>query len=276
VLLVEDNAMNQVLAESHLSDLGCQTIVAGDGAVALSVIAETTFDLILMDCQMPVMDGFETTRRLREREGFGTHTPIIAMTANALNSDRAACLAAGMDDFLPKPYTKAELVTMLARWLPRRAASSPTARSTSAPDATTAATPGQAAPAKASDQSLPPVLDEAILHALIEGRPGGAALVTRLLRLFRESGSQQLAQIEAALTSGDDETLIRAAHTLKSSSATLGALRLAAIGKQIELAARAGQHRSHSADLAEWTASARIVFDAACAAQARLIQEVEQ
>ena len=274
VLLVDDNALNQVLAEAHLSNLGCETTVAGDGEAALATIAGTTFDLILMDCQMPVMDGLEATRRLRERERAGTHTPVVAMTANALNSDRAACLAAGMDDFLPKPYTKAELVAVLERWLPRRAASPrPACR-----------TQGGRAPRQRHRTRRPlprrtrpcrPCWTRPCCAALIDGHPGGATLVARLLRLFWESGSRQIAQIQEALDTGDDETLIRAAHTLKSSSATLGAARLADIGKQIELAARADRHRSQIADLAARTASARIAFDAARAAQARFIEEID-
>ena len=273
VLLVDDNAMNQVLAEAHLSNLGCRTTVAGNGEVALAVSAGTTFDLILMDCQMPVMDGLEATRRLRERERAGTHTPVVAMTANALNSDREACLAAGMDDFLPKPYSKMELVAVLERWLPQRtagpAAEQPTPRTVGAP----AAAPDD--PRTDADPGLPPVLDRTTLRGLIDSHPGGAALVARLLPLFWETGSQQIAQIQKALDTGDNATLMRAAHTLKSSSATLGAARLADIGEQIELAARTDRHRSQGANLAACTASAQVAFDAARSAQARFLEEMD-
>ena len=273
VLLVDDNTMNQVLAEAHLSNLGCRTTVAGDGEAALAATAGTTFDLILMDCQMPVMDGLEATRRLREREHAGTHIPVVAMTANAMNSDRDDCLAAGMDDFLPKPYTKTELVAILERWLPRHAASPSAAPPDPGGVADAAATP-DAAVLGEEDPGLPPVLDKSTLRALIDSHPGGAALVARLLPLFWETGSQQIAQIQEALETGDDETLIRAAHTLKSSSATLGAARLADIGKQIELAARTGQQTSQSAGLAEQAVSARVAFDAARRAQSRFLEEV--
>jgi PAS domain S-box-containing protein len=120
VLLVDDNPVNQAVAEAHLCNLGCRVTLAGDGEEALAATAATTFDLVLMDCQMPVMDGFDATRHLRAREPAGHHVPIIAMTANAMESDRQACLAVGMDDFLPKPYKRTALVALLERWLPGR------------------------------------------------------------------------------------------------------------------------------------------------------------
>jgi CheY-like chemotaxis protein len=272
VLLVDDNAMNLVLAQAHLGNLGCEVTVAGDGEAALA--AAGAFDLILMDCQMPVMDGFEATRRLRERErGGGVRTPVVAMTANAMASDREACLAAGMDDFLPKPYSKAELVGVLERWLGRRAVAAPAAvipALAAMPPAVAAGGGATVAPVAAVEADAEAVLDRAPLQRLLEGHPRGAALVTQLLELFWENGEKQLAQIDAALTGGDDATLIRAAHTLKSSSATVGAARLAGVSRRIELAARAGER----AGLAAQLAAARSDFAAARAAQAQVLKEL--
>ncbi len=111
ILVVEDNVVNQMVAETLLTSLGCQVEVAGDGKHALKRFEEKSFDFIFMDCQMPIMDGYEATRRIRQKEDRTNGTiPIVAMTANASETDREECLAAGMDDFLPKPITEAELI----------------------------------------------------------------------------------------------------------------------------------------------------------------------
>lgn len=118
VLIVEDNPVNQLVAAEMVKRLGLHADVAADGAEALAALEHLPYDLILMDCQMPVMDGFETTRRLRQRQADGPHLPVIAMTANAIRGDRERCLDAGMDDYLPKPVRISELKAMLRRWLP--------------------------------------------------------------------------------------------------------------------------------------------------------------
>ncbi len=117
ILLAEDQPFNQLLASELLQGLGCEVTVAHNGAEAVAVAAQQPFDLVLMDCQMPEMDGFAATRRLRE-QAHSARWPIVALTANAMAQDREACLAAGMDDFLPKPYDRAQLAGMLQRWLP--------------------------------------------------------------------------------------------------------------------------------------------------------------
>ncbi len=116
VLLAEDNPVNQKVALAMLRLLGCRVEVATNGAEALDLVAREPFDLVLMDCQMPVMDGYHATRRIRALPGDAAAVTIIAMTANALSGDRAACFAAGMDDFLSKPITKAMLSSMLEKW----------------------------------------------------------------------------------------------------------------------------------------------------------------
>ncbi len=118
VLLVEDNRVNQKVAHRMLDRSGCQTTLAADGQQALDQCAHTHFDLIFMDCQMPVMDGFQATNRIRQREAQAglPHTPIIAMTANAMDGDEAQCLAAGMDDYISKPFSHRDLHALLQRW----------------------------------------------------------------------------------------------------------------------------------------------------------------
>jgi CheY-like chemotaxis protein len=118
ILLVEDNAVNQKVALAMLKKLGYQADVAGNGAEALDAASRNAYDLVLMDCQMPVLDGFEATRRIRTGAvQASAAVPIVAMTAHALEGDRAACLAAGMDDYIAKPIQTAELARVLAQWL---------------------------------------------------------------------------------------------------------------------------------------------------------------
>ncbi len=118
ILLVEDNPINQKVAQMQINKIGYRADIANNGKVALEKLAKKRYDLILMDCQMPVIDGFETTRRIREKETLtGFHTPIIAMTANAMEGDRDRCIAAGMDDYLSKPVNLIELKEKIDYWL---------------------------------------------------------------------------------------------------------------------------------------------------------------
>jgi CheY-like chemotaxis protein len=118
VLLVEDNPINQKVACLMLERIGHRVVVAANGKEAMAALQGNRFDVVLMDCQMPEMDGFEATRRIRAEEQAGRHLPIIAMTANAMLSDREQCLSAGMDDYLSKPVRLSDLASMLERWLP--------------------------------------------------------------------------------------------------------------------------------------------------------------
>jgi signal transduction histidine kinase/DNA-binding response OmpR family regulator len=118
ILVAEDNPVNQQLARAMLLRLGYQTDVAGNGQEAVESVMQVPYDLVLMDCQMPVMDGFEATKLIREREGTARHTHIIAVTANAMEGDRDRCLAAGMDDYLAKPFRAGDLRRVLGKWLP--------------------------------------------------------------------------------------------------------------------------------------------------------------
>ena len=118
ILVAEDNPVNQQLARAMLLRLGYQTDVAGNGQEAVESVMQVPYDLVLMDCQMPVMDGFEATKLIREREGTSRHTHIIAVTANAMEGDRDRCIAAGMDDYLAKPFRAGDLRRVLGKWLP--------------------------------------------------------------------------------------------------------------------------------------------------------------
>jgi CheY-like chemotaxis protein len=120
ILAAEDNRVNQQLLQAMLIRLGIPFDLVADGRRAVDAHIRTPYTLILMDCQMPDMDGYEATRRIREHEGDRAHTPIIALTANALEGDRERCLAAGMDDYLAKPFKADSLRALLDRWLPQR------------------------------------------------------------------------------------------------------------------------------------------------------------
>ncbi|MDF2447479.1 MAG: multi-sensor hybrid histidine kinase [Moraxellaceae bacterium] len=117
VLVVEDNPVSQLMAAEMLKRLGCRPDVVGNGAEAVGALQNLPYDLVLMDCEMPVLDGFEATRRIRRQEAAGRRVPIIAMTASALKGDREKCLAAGMDDFLPKPVRLEDLRKKVTEWL---------------------------------------------------------------------------------------------------------------------------------------------------------------
>ena len=132
VLLVEDNPVNQQVAAAMLDKLGLQTVLASHGQAAVELARERDVDLVLMDCLMPVMDGYEATAAIRGlADGRGARVPIIALTANAMQDDRQRCLDAGMDDFLAKPFTLQQLQAQLARWMPRAGDAAPV-RSSSA------------------------------------------------------------------------------------------------------------------------------------------------
>jgi two-component system sensor histidine kinase/response regulator len=213
VLLVEDNMVNRTLALEMLQRLGCDAMHAGNGVEALDALEKQPFDVVLMDCQMPVMDGFIATRKLREREVAKKLEPtrVVALTANALAGDREACLAAGMNDYLAKPFTLAQLRNILL-------------------------------PSKVSRSAANKVtLDHSAIEAVRQLDPdGNDRLLARLIALYRDDSSQLLADIDNAMKLGDSESVARAAHTLKSSSANLGATNVAALARQIEHLARGG------------------------------------
>jgi len=236
VLLVEDNAINQEVARHMLQSLGCAVEVAENGRVALERLATTgPVDLILMDCQMPVMDGFEATDAVRERErvaGASASCPIIALTANALAGDREQCLAAGMDDYVSKPFKLEELERVLTRWLPAGgavAADDAPAREEERDGAAGAEQPAD-------------VLDEARLEFIRSmQRPGKPDLVAKVVRLYLDRTPELIDAIAQAVGSRDARALQTAAHSLKSSSANLGATRVAEAARALEQFGREGE-----------------------------------
>jgi two-component system sensor histidine kinase/response regulator len=229
VLLVEDNFINQQVSQAMLEKLGLQLEIANNGREAVERVRQHHFDLVLMDCQMPVMDGYEATAAIRRLPGGrGAALPIVALTANAMQGDRQKCLSAGMDGFLAKPYTLPELRAMLRSWLPEIDQPASVTAATCIENAPTADLPGGA-----------PAVNETTLRALQmldESGDGGFAsgLVGDLLRAFLGAAPEQWGLVEAAMLAGDGEALRRAAHGLKSSTGNLGAERLSAQYRELE------------------------------------------
>jgi signal transduction histidine kinase/CheY-like chemotaxis protein len=188
ILLVEDNAINRELAVDLLGRAGVDVSVACDGQEALDMLERERFDAVLMDCQMPRMDGYAATRALRQQPALRT-LPVIAMTANAMVGDREAVLAAGMDDHIAKPIVVDEMFATLARWVkPRR-----TGTGTS--------------------------IDSASGLANVRGND---VLYRRMLDMFRDRETEFVSHFQAALAAGDAEAAMRSAHDLKCEAGTLG------------------------------------------------------
>jgi two-component system sensor histidine kinase/response regulator len=230
VLLVEDNDINQQVACELLQDMGMVVEVAGDGAQAVQKAPGGGFDLVLMDMQMPVMDGLAATRAIRLLPGM-TSLPIVAMTANAMAQDRQRCLDAGMNDFLAKPIEPEDLVATLHRWAPSRA---PAAKPV----------PVQPAPAKAANPDDLPAIEGLDTRLGLSRMMGKRPLYLKMLRRFTDSQHDTAPQIRAALASGDTETAHRLAHTIKSVSGNLGASRVQQHAEVLEHVIRDGAAHS--------------------------------
>ncbi|HTI51820.1 MAG TPA: response regulator, partial [Planctomycetaceae bacterium] len=217
ILLAEDSFYNQKLAVSLLERRGHAVTVAGNGAEAVALAQSQTFDLVLMDVQMPEVDGLEATRLIREREqALGRRVPIVAMTAQAMKGDRERCLEAGMDDYLSKPVRAAQLYEMIARVANSYRANAPTNDRRARP----AAPPAEPSAA----ETLPTPGDGALTWprawAAVDG---DAALLTELAGAFLEESQQLLSEIEGALSHTDARRLHRAAHTIKGGLRMFGA-----------------------------------------------------
>ncbi|MBB4127673.1 signal transduction histidine kinase/CheY-like chemotaxis protein/HPt (histidine-containing phosphotransfer) domain-containing protein [Xanthomonas translucens] len=259
LLLVEDNPVNLLVAQKLLDILGYRSDSAPDGAAALARLQAQSYDLVLMDCQMPVMDGYATTRQWRRSEAAAgrPRLPIVAMTANAMAGDRQRCLEAGMDDYLSKPVNRELLAECLQRWLPRRAADAAPVDAARPPDAEAEAAEHAAAPtppiaavaatpaAGVADTApiLPPtplpVLEIAVLDELRE--LAGSATTAQIVDLFLDDAPQLIQRLEQAAAIPQPDPLRDAAHTLKSSAANVGALALSAAAARIEDGVRAHQ-----------------------------------
>ena len=223
VLLVEDNEVNQAVAIAILARLGYRVDVAGDGQQAVDLVVRGRYGLVLMDCQLPVLNGYQATAEIRRREGIAHRTPIIAMTAGVLE-DRQRCLSAGMDDHIAKPVLLAEVKMVLSRWL--------------AAEVTTQEVAGPIAAAQ-----LPwEVLDQNRLTELggLHAIGNGAALVGELIECFVVSIPVDLAELRAAVDHRDAIGVARVAHRLRGAASTVGSSGMASLCEQLEVRARTG------------------------------------
>ena len=253
VLLVEDNPINQGVARAMLHKLGLGITVANHGQEALDLVRQRDFDLVLMDCQMPVMDGFAATEAIRRLPGgCGPRVPIVALTANNMQGDEARCLRAGMDDFLAKPYSLAQLDATVRRWL----LASHVAAVVEAPRTTgLMALDGTAQ-----------TLNRQTLDGLRELDPNGSDdLVRQLLGMFVESTPAAVVQLRRAIDAGDGTSVGRFAHALKSSAANVGAESLSAVMRELEKLGREAR-----------IDEARVLADAAVAEHGRAITALRE
>jgi signal transduction histidine kinase/ligand-binding sensor domain-containing protein/CheY-like chemotaxis protein/HPt (histidine-containing phosphotransfer) domain-containing protein len=223
VLLVEDEAVNAAVAQGYLAELGCTCVWVDNGSEAVARSATERFDMIMMDLNMPDMDGLSTARLMREREGTGPQVPIVALTAHEPMSYRDSCLKAGMNDVMGKPYTLGECARLLRRWVRR----SPRQANEPAHAAPSAARPDVIA---AHEQ-----VDTATVTALKNLRAAGQPdLYSRLVGLFETGSTQAMTEIDAALAGGDLAGASAACHKLAASAANVGALTFAHQARTLE------------------------------------------
>jgi two-component system sensor histidine kinase/response regulator len=218
ILVVEDNPINLEVAVGMLESLGCSTEAANNGRTAIEAMNAGSYDAVLMDCQMPVMDGLTATAEIRRRElGAGKpRVPIIAVTANAMEGDRERCVAAGMDDFLSKPFTLQQLALLLKRWLAARPMTEQSPR---------------------GDAARAPLIDAGVLRNIAALTP---SLLDSLIDLYLTHSPGLIAAVETAAAAMETTALAEAVHTLKSSTANLGGARLAMVARECEVLLRDG------------------------------------
>jgi two-component system sensor histidine kinase/response regulator len=229
LLLAEDNPVNQEVAISMLEMLGCRCDLAANGVEVLAALERADYDVILMDCQMPEMDGFEATAEIRRREQSapGQHVPIIAVTANAMEGDREQCLQAGMDDYLSKPFSRVQLLEVLSRWFGQAAAD--------------AAHEQQERPAAANDDAAASLDAGALSNIRSLQQAGKPDILARVIDLYLADCPGVMNQLRSAIAAGDAGQVRQLAHRMKSGSANLGALRMAELCKQLEQLGHGGE-----------------------------------
>ncbi|MDX2421756.1 MAG: ATP-binding protein [Amphritea sp.] len=230
ILLVEDHSVNQAYACQVLNGLGLTVDVAGNGVEALKCLRERDYQLVLMDCQMPQMDGYQATAEIRKRElkeGL-EYLPIIALTANAVADDRQRCLQAGMDDYLAKPFNKRQILRVLKRWLPQ----------TDISHNVLMADRDHHEPPQAVIHNT--AIDKKVISQLIEMDNDGTFL-PKIIDAYLEKSIEDLDCLHKALAEQDTDMLKLAAHSFKSSSYNLGALALAELCKELEQLGRSNE-----------------------------------
>jgi TMAO reductase system sensor TorS len=253
ILVAEDNVVNRNVAKVMLESFGLDADIVSNGREVLRALSHTSYSLVFMDCQMPEMDGYEATRKIREWEAslyseLGTsefvrsRIPIIALTAHAMEGDREQCLAVGMDDYLSKPFSRKQMGDVLERWLHRESEQKGNPAAAHIQDdnrarpsihaETGAHSEGPACP----PHSLPPgPIDLGAWGTLLELQPDGKPdLLLEIIRTYLSESPPLLKNLRDALSNGDAITVRAAAHSLKSSSLNLGATKLGSLCKDME------------------------------------------
>ncbi len=231
ILLAEDNEINREVMQEQLRLLGYASEIAEDGVIALKKWRSGRYALLLTDCHMPNMDGFELTAQIRREENANSRLPIIAVTANALQGENERCLKRGMDDYLAKPLRLDQLRTILDKWLPKQqmtATETITAINLKTPE---------------NNEVELPVWDVYALTRVIGNNP---EMHQRVLQKFLLNAQEQVDNLRFASTSGNSEIAIRAAHTLKSTARTVGAMQLGELCQKIEQAMKAENEKAGS------------------------------
>jgi two-component system, sensor histidine kinase and response regulator len=235
ILLAEDNPVNQKLAITLLQKRGHAVIPTGNGKEAIAALERENFDLVLMDVQMPVMDGFEAIRSIRAAEKTtGAHIPIVALTAHAMKGDREKCLAVGADDYVSKPIRTADLLAAMDR-----------ARTLKVETAPKTGSPPQSLPPASTIDSAPRVFD---IKDALDRVEGDRDLLEEIVRIFTSECSSNMDAIRRALSAGDAPLLERLAHTIKGASANLSAFAVSAVAFKLEKLAASGS----LTDAGEW------------------------
>jgi PAS domain S-box-containing protein len=244
VLMAEDNGVNQVVARNMLKVMGCEFDIVPNGQEAFDAVRRGGYDMVLMDCQMPVMDGYDATRAIRaweaEQEGeqgdAQRRIPIVALTANALVGDAETCLAAGMDDHLAKPYSRKQLTTVMARWLPAHLVQAAVPVEATAP-----VVPAPApAPVVTADADEEPLLDQSALDNIRAVDEDGSVLA-EVVQMYLDDAPLQLGGLRQALGTGAGAELSRIAHAMKSASFNVGAKRIGDLCRELEKQGKAGE-----------------------------------
>ncbi len=237
ILVAEDNELNQQVARLQLKELGQSADFAGNGLEALEALQKKTYDFILMDCQMPELDGYDATGEIRRRERGTRHTWIIAMTAHAMVGDRDRCLAAGMDDYIAKPVSTEVLRDAIERFAQRSPAIIEK-QGVSAPATTTTSAPVAAPPAPAAAKAPGVPVDFSQLRQITKGN---VALLRRLAELYVNQTAEQLALLKTALSERSATDVQRIGHRCTGSSGTIGMIAMANLFEKLEHAGQSGQ-----------------------------------
>ena len=248
VLLAEDNPVNQEVAVEMLKGFGCAVDTANNGQEALQAVGKLAYDLVLMDCMMPEMDGYTATAEIRRQQHAGLLPPfpIIALTANAIEGDREKCLVAGMDDYLAKPFKAAALLRVIKSWVKEPALASTQAHGSTAPSAAVSAIPATAEDTAGSGAGAKPsAINNAALDTIRKLDPtGGNDFLKRIVGLYLDNAQKQVLALGQAWEQGDLDAIHSVSHTLKSGSNQVGAHALAELCREVENEARQQRYDS--------------------------------